>query len=332
MTHSREYPAIAPVPEGTQRPFWSVMIPTYNCADYLVDTLKSVLQQDPGPETMQIEVVDDYSTKDDPEAVVKDLGKGRVSFYRQPQNSGAPANFTTCVQRSRGHWVHILHGDDMVMPGFYEAYRQPIEAHACSMVVGQALLVNEQGEQIGVSNALAASNGLLDDALMVLAKENPVVTPTVVVARQAYKKVGGFNPSLVHSNDWEMWTRLAAVGSVGYVLKPYALYRKHSASDTNKLARSAVQVTDSLKALKTIQAQVKDAKAQKEIQACVYQRKSTGAYYKSRTFADHGNLQPALLNAYWALRLKPSVQTLTNMGYVTVIGGKNSLTRRHNGR
>src|SRR5207253_10172288 len=52
-------PRIEPVPEGDERPRWSVMIPAYECAGYLVETLESVLAQDPGPDRMQIEVVDD---------------------------------------------------------------------------------------------------------------------------------------------------------------------------------------------------------------------------------------------------------------------------------
>jgi len=90
------------------------MIPTFNCADYLRITLQSLLDQVPGPDEMQIEVVDDCSTKDDPEAVVQELGRGRVQFFRQPRNVGAIENFNTCVRRSRGHYVHLLHGDDLV--------------------------------------------------------------------------------------------------------------------------------------------------------------------------------------------------------------------------
>ncbi|MDQ5819913.1 MAG: hypothetical protein M3540_00535 [Actinomycetota bacterium] len=47
-------PRIEPVPAGDPRPTWSVMIPTYQCAEYLATTLESVLAQDPGAERMKI--------------------------------------------------------------------------------------------------------------------------------------------------------------------------------------------------------------------------------------------------------------------------------------
>ena len=119
--HDGSYRAeIPPVSEGTNRPLWSVMIPTYHCACFLRQTLESVLSQDPGPDLMQIEVVDDGSTLDDPGAVVAAVGRGRVGFYRQPQNVGHTKNFETCLRRSRGKVVHLLHGDDYVLPGFYK--------------------------------------------------------------------------------------------------------------------------------------------------------------------------------------------------------------------
>jgi glycosyltransferase involved in cell wall biosynthesis len=73
----------------------------------------------PGVELMQIEVVDDHSTKDDPEAVVRELAGDRVSFYRQSENVGYIKNFETCLQRSRGKLIHLLHSDDCVKDEFY---------------------------------------------------------------------------------------------------------------------------------------------------------------------------------------------------------------------
>src|SRR6266404_6785487 len=94
-------PAIAPVQDGVHRPLWSVMIPAFNCAKYLQQTLESVLAQDQGSDQMQIEVVDDCSTTDDPKAVVEEVGKGRVAFHRKPKNEGAITNFNACIQRTR---------------------------------------------------------------------------------------------------------------------------------------------------------------------------------------------------------------------------------------
>src|SRR2546423_1107808 len=57
-------PLISDADGSRARPFWSVMIPTYNArADYLEETLRSVLRQDPGPEQMQIEVLDDWHAR-----------------------------------------------------------------------------------------------------------------------------------------------------------------------------------------------------------------------------------------------------------------------------
>src|SRR5260370_15470577 len=70
---------VLPVPEGSMpRPLWSVMIPTFHCALFLRQTLESVLSQDPGPDQMQIEVVDDCSNDNTASEVTRRLGAGRI--------------------------------------------------------------------------------------------------------------------------------------------------------------------------------------------------------------------------------------------------------------
>src|SRR5260370_32221545 len=87
MTRIPEPPAIKRVAgDAGVRPFWSVMIPTYNPrADYLEETLHSVLQHDSGPEQMQIEAVDDCSPRVDVAALVKAIVADRVQFSRTPK-------------------------------------------------------------------------------------------------------------------------------------------------------------------------------------------------------------------------------------------------------
>ncbi len=246
LSQKIEYPQIAPVPEGIHRPKWSVMIPTYNCANYLAQTLESVLSQDPGSEHMQIEVVDDCSTKDDPEAVVREVGKGRVSFYRQPQNVGAIRNFNTCVQRSTGEIVHILHGDDYVGTGFYQCFSQLINAYPdVDLFACRVFQVDEQGEIDNISSRLKSIERPNNDASEFF-YENNFRTPAVVIRRKFYEKFGGFGENLKHTADWEMWVRAIENSSGLAINKPLAYYRFFAGNDTNKLAKSGDNLRDYL--------------------------------------------------------------------------------------
>src|SRR5690349_2615043 len=107
-------PPIAGIEDSASRPFWSVMIPTYNPqAEYLEQTLTSVLQQDLGSSEMQIEIVDDCSENDTASEVARRVGGDRVRFHRESENRGLANSWNRCIERARGYWVHILHQDDV---------------------------------------------------------------------------------------------------------------------------------------------------------------------------------------------------------------------------
>ena len=203
-------PRIGAVPAGIHRPFWSVMIPTYNSGDYLERTLRSVLCQAPGPDEMQIEVVDGGSTKDDPEQVTKRLGKGRVAFTRLVSNHGPAHTFNVCIERSVGHWVHILHGDDMVLPGFYAAYAAAIEAYPeARTVFGQVVIVNESDQWTQLFGPTPPlESAIVTDFVERQATKQLLLFPGVVVSREAYEGCGGFCTLFEHVTDWQMWSAL----------------------------------------------------------------------------------------------------------------------------
>jgi glycosyltransferase involved in cell wall biosynthesis len=230
--------AIPPVETG-DRPRWSVMIPTYNCAKYLPQALKSVLDQAPGPEEMQIEVVDDHSNKDDPEAVVRNIGKGRVEFFRQSSNTGVTKNLTTCLQRAKGRLVHLLHGDDYVADGFYSRIQFAFDREpSIGFAFCRHTFVHEGSGMCDLSPLEQEQAGILDNYLARLASEQRIMTPSIVVKRKAYERLGGFDHRLRCAEDWEMWIRIAAESPVWYEPEPLAFYRIHSTSNTGRNIQS----------------------------------------------------------------------------------------------
>jgi glycosyltransferase involved in cell wall biosynthesis len=232
------------------RPFWSVMIPVHDCAEYLRATLASVLPQLPADGGAQIEVVDDCSTKDDPRAIVRECGAGRVSYYRQPRNVGPQATFTTCIERAYGEWVHILHGDDMAGDGFYETIQR---AAVANLTIGAAFCrtatMDGGGARLDLSELEADEPGIQDDLIGRLAVENRIMFPSMAVRRQTYERVGGFHPELFHSADWDMWRRVALAVPVWYTPEPLALYRLHEHSDTSHLMRTGANIADARHAI-----------------------------------------------------------------------------------
>jgi glycosyltransferase involved in cell wall biosynthesis len=244
---------IKAVPDLSHRPLWSVMIPAYNCSEFLAENILSVLEQDRGAEQMQIEVVDDFSTDTDVASLVQLLGKGRISYFRQPQNVGSLRNFETCLNRSKGHYIHLLHGDDKVKSGFYEEIENVFELfpQAGAAFTGFTF-IDEQNHPLYDNKQLLQEPGLLDNWLLEIARAQLVQPPAMVVRRSVYEKLGGFY-AVHYGEDWEMWVRIAANYPVAHSPKKLALYRVHQNNITSRYFLSGQAITDALKVVDMIQ-------------------------------------------------------------------------------
>jgi glycosyltransferase involved in cell wall biosynthesis len=245
-------PVIKALPDHEQRPRWSVMIPSYNCSQYLVQNLQSVLRQDPGPDIMQIEVVDDFSTDADVEKLVSEIGRGRVGFYRQQANVGSLRNFETCLNRSRGHFIHLLHGDDQVKPGFYAEIEKLFERfpQAGAAFTG-FVFVDEQNERLYDNHKLLDEPGILRNWLVRIASSQLIQVPAMVVRRSVYEALGGFF-GVHYGEDWEMWARIAARYPVAHSPERLALYRVHRDNITSRYFLTGQSMTDAIQVVNTI--------------------------------------------------------------------------------
>jgi glycosyltransferase involved in cell wall biosynthesis len=315
MSEQHPYRAtIPPVPEGTPSPLWSVMIPTYNCAKYLRETLKSVLAQDPGAEVMQIEVIDDCSTKDDPQAVVEELGQGRVGFYRQPENVGHTRNFETCLKRSRGKLIHLLHGDDYVLDGFYRKMQPAFEDNPD---IGAAFcrhtIIDEYGYWQTISQLEQPESGVLSNFLERIASFQQIQTPSIVVRRKVYEVLGGFDSRLSWTEDWEMWVRIAARFRIWYEIEPLAVYRKHSGSNTGRYMCTAENLKDSRRAINIFKSYLPTSKANQIANKARENWALYTLYFVVPQYLTEGNTSAATAQIREALKCNYSLKVIMSL-------------------
>lgn len=206
------------------------MIPTHRPTPRLLEeTLRSVLEQDPGPLEMQIEIVDDASPGDHVEKLVREVGRGRIALFRQTRTLAMAGNWNTAVVRARGRWVHLLHQDDLVLQGFYSRLRSALEANgSAGAAVVQHHLIDANGTRLRlVSPVRAAEARFLGEWRQHVFIGLSFQTPAIVVRRDVYEHLGGFRPEFRYALDWDMWKRVAASYPIWYEPKPLACWRRH---------------------------------------------------------------------------------------------------------
>ena len=324
-------PVIKPIPDNDERPLFSVMIPTYNCSNYLKETLQSVLVQALGLAEMQITVVDDCSTDDDVEAIVKDIGKGRVEFFRQAQNAGSLRNFETCINRSRGKLIHILHGDDKLKPGFYKEIENLFENNPS---IGAAFTglsaIDEKGEVLFDNRYLQNQPGIMDDWLFKISQNQYLQVCGIVVKRSVYEELGSFF-GVHYGEDWEMWVRIASKFPVAYSPQNLALYRLHSNNISFARFLSTGQNIKDIKTVIDIIQNYLSAPTEKRKEMKKIARRNFSIYFTGKAqdiYRVHGHTRVALKQAQGALLMHFNKRTLISLIklYIKVLTNYKSLT------
>ena len=88
----------------------SIIMPSYNTAEYIADSIKSVLKQT--YENWELIIVDDCST-DGTDEVVKKFSDKRIRYYKNKKNSGAAVSRNRALKLAQGRWIAFLDSDDL---------------------------------------------------------------------------------------------------------------------------------------------------------------------------------------------------------------------------
>lgn len=206
-------------------PHVSVIIPTYNGADFVADAIESVLSQSYAD--FELLVVDDGSTDDTPE-IAQSFNDSRIRIHENERNLGIAKNMNRAVQLADGNIIAFLDQDDYWYP---EKLSRHVTAHQeqdAALVYSDVEMVTINGnfvERVSPPKPKTPGEPLVRQLYVSL---NFIRTFSgVSLKRSAWMEAGGLNTDYSVSADYELYLRLATEHQFEFVDQSLVAKRRH---------------------------------------------------------------------------------------------------------
>ena len=221
-------------------PIVSICIPAYQAERYLPETLKSV--RDQTLREWELIVIEDGSHDGSEEIVGRfaaDVSQN-VVFQRHAQNRGLPATRNTGIAQAGAKFIALLDADDCWEPNHLETVLAGLSMSGADLAhAGSVLFDSDTRRTLGIR---APSPEQVRDFPRSLFVADYIIQPaSVVLTKELWKRVGGFDESYRYVEDREMWLRCARAGArFHFTGKNTCLYRKHAAALSTHGAEMAI--------------------------------------------------------------------------------------------
>jgi glycosyltransferase involved in cell wall biosynthesis len=232
------------VSAGGSSPSVTVLIPTYEREAFLEEAIDSVLDQDYAD--LELLVLDDGSADGTPAILERYAAARPTSRFRwvRHDNIGQARTLNRGFELAGGDLVGYLSSDDALLPGAVTALAAAFVAEPEIVVAYPGWeYIGESGDHIDV--VVPAEFTLLH----AVRASDPVIGPGALLRRSAIDAVGGWDPEIVYSADFEFWTRVATLGPFRRLEQNLARYRWHEgmtgrSSTGIQIARERVTIVD----------------------------------------------------------------------------------------
>jgi len=220
----------------------SVIIPTYNNANFVAEAIQSVLEQT--HTAHEIIVVDDGSGDETQEILARFRSRIRVAVH--PRNLGLPSARNAGIRMATGDLIGLLDADDVWRPHMIERQRQEFGTYDdLGLCYTSVIDCNAKLEPIAEPrNYRRRRRECVFEELYMSAF--PMPPSTVFVRKEVLDHVGDFNESMLKKQDYECWLRIAMRYPVSCISEPLCLRRLHGTSLTASGAVGASLYYESL--------------------------------------------------------------------------------------
>lgn len=213
----------------SEGPAFSVVIPAYEAAGTIAETVGSALSQQPPPHEV---IVADDGSEDALEQALEPFG-GRVDLLRLP-HAGVSATRNAACRHASGEFALFLDADDLLLPGKLAALARVGRERPDLDILATDLWFEEEGHRSGRFGEVNAFPAAADQRRTILER---CFVAQPALRRTRLLELGGFDESLRTGEDWDCVLRLVLAGSLaGFDAAPLGVYRIHGGSLTSSRA------------------------------------------------------------------------------------------------
>ncbi len=215
---------------GQNVPCVSVVLPTYNQAEYLPHALDGILNQT-WPD-YELIVVNDGSTDHTP-SILKEYQLAHGFTVIHQENQKLPRALNTGFRKARGQYLTWTSSDNIMLPSMLEVLVDALDRHPqVGLVYADWEVIDEHGAVIGTARTFDFDRHLL--------MRMNYINACFLYRRACQDMVGLYNPDYIHAEDWEYWWRISRFFRMMRV--PHVLYQYRVHSDS--LTETAVLTQD----------------------------------------------------------------------------------------
>lgn len=208
----------------------AVVIPTYNKADFISQTIESVLCQT--YKNFEIIIIDDCSN-DNTEQVVQKYLSGKVRYFKHTTNWGPGATVNDGIEKASSEYVTLIASDDIMLPNHLELVIQEFKKNKHLDVVFSRLAVIDENNNITNETRINTNKdkySLIRHAFYV---SNIFPSPGVAFNKSFFKYVGQFNHGLILMHDYALNIKTVVYGRFTILPQITICYRRFSDNKKN---------------------------------------------------------------------------------------------------
>jgi glycosyltransferase involved in cell wall biosynthesis len=206
-----------------KRPLVSIVTPSYNQAQFLERTIRSVLDQD--YQHIEYLVVDGGSTDGSLEIIKRFAPK--LSWWISEADFGQTEAINKGLGRAQGQILAWLNSDDTYLPDAVSQAVVFLQSHPeVGMVYGDANFIDDQDRLVGKFPARQTDLKKLQRGYVHIPQQ------AAFFRAELWKRVGPLDPSFYFAMDYDLWVRLANISKLQYFPRIWANFRLHSGAKT----------------------------------------------------------------------------------------------------